>query len=121
MPSTPMTKRRQSARIVEIRSYNLKPGTRDRFHCLFVKEALPMLQCSKFDVIAYGSSLHDADEYFLMRGFSSLEDREHSEDAFYGSDEWRRGPREARLIAALTEKRPGLFDVVMPALQIGMR
>ena len=29
--------------IVEIRSYNLKPGTRERFHQLFLKEALPML------------------------------------------------------------------------------
>jgi ketosteroid isomerase-like protein len=34
-----------------------------------------------------------------MRSFSSLEDRQRSEDAFYGSDEWRQGPREAVLAA----------------------
>ena len=56
---------------VEIRSYNLKPGTRDRFHQLFLKEALPMLNRWKVDVIAYGPSLHDKDSYFLMRAFEA--------------------------------------------------
>ena len=80
--------------IVEIRSYNLKPGTRDRFHQLFLKEALPMLRRWKVDVIAYGPSLHDQDSYFLMRGFDGVDVRQKSEDAFYGSDEWIKGPRE---------------------------
>ena len=31
-------------RIVEIRSYNLKPGTREQFQKLFEREALPMLK-----------------------------------------------------------------------------
>ena len=84
-------------RTVEIRSYNLKPGTRDRFHQLFLKEALPMLQRWQVDVVGYGPSLHDADSYFLMRAYSSPAERERSEDAFYGSDEWRQGPREALL------------------------
>lgn len=83
--------------VVEIRSYNLKPGTRDRFHQLFLQEALPMLRRWKVDVVAYGPSLHDADSWFLMRAFPSLEDRQKSEDAFYGSDEWKKGPREAIL------------------------
>jgi ketosteroid isomerase-like protein len=81
-------------RIVEIRSYNLKPGTRDRFHRLFLKEALPMLQRWKVDVVSYGPSLHDRDSYFLMRAFDGIEQRQKSEDAFYGSDEWKQGPRE---------------------------
>jgi ketosteroid isomerase-like protein len=83
--------------VVEIRSYNLKPGTRERFHALFVREALPMLRRWKVDVIGYGPSLHDADSYFLMRGFPGVADRQTAEDAFYGSDEWRKGPREAVL------------------------
>jgi len=84
-------------RVVEIRSYNLKAGTRDRFHQLFEREALPMLQRRKVDVVAYGSSLHDGDSYYLMRSFPSVEERRRTEDAFYGSDEWRQGPREAIL------------------------
>lgn len=85
------------SRVVEIRSYNLKPGSRDRFHELFLREALPMLQRWKVDVVAYGPSLHDADSYFLMRGFPGVAERQISEDAFYGSDEWKKGPREAVL------------------------
>jgi len=87
------------SRVVEIRSYNLKPGTREHFHRLFEREALPMLERWKVDVVAYGPSLHDRDSYYLMRSFPSVEDRQRTEDAFYGSDEWRQGPREAVLAA----------------------
>jgi ketosteroid isomerase-like protein len=87
----------ESHRVVEIRSYNLQPGTREGFHRRFLAEALPMLKRWNVDVVAYGPSLHDADSYYLMRAFASVEERERSEDAFYGSDEWRLGPREAIL------------------------
>jgi hypothetical protein len=32
-----------------------------------------------------------------MRAFPGLEERERTEGAFYGSEEWRQGPREAIL------------------------
>lgn len=86
---------------VEIRSYNLKPGTRDEFHRLFLERAFPMLKRWNVDVVAYGPSLHDQDSYFLMRHYDSLAQREASENDFYGSDEWKQGPREA--IVALIE------------------
>ena len=86
---------------VEIRSYNLKHGTRDEFHRLFIEGAFPMLKRSNVDVVAYGPSLHDKDSYYLIRRYDSLAHREQSENAFYGSDEWRQGPREA--IVALIE------------------
>jgi hypothetical protein len=86
-----------ATRIVEIRSYNLRPGTRDRFHQLFVNTSLPMLRRWKVDVVAFGPSDHDKDSWFLMRGFPSLEARQLSEDAFYKSEEWIKGPREAVL------------------------
>lgn len=86
---------------IEIRSYNLKPGTREEFHRLFLERAFPMLQRWKVDVVAYGPSLHDQDSYFLMRHYDSLPQREESENAFYGSNEWKQGPRES--IIALIE------------------
>lgn len=89
--------RAAAPRLVEIRSYNLKPGTRDRFHQRFVRESLPMLGRWKVDVVAFGPSLHDRDSWFLMRAYASLDERQKSEDAFYGSDEWKLGPREATL------------------------
>lgn len=93
--SAPDDVERQAAiHTVEIRSYHLKPGTRDRFHQLFLTEALPMLRRWKVDVVSYGPSLHDKDSYFLMRGFASVDQRQKDEDAFYGSEEWITGPRE---------------------------
>jgi hypothetical protein len=84
-------------RAVEIRSYNLKPGTREKFQRLFVEAAMPMLAKWKIDVVAYGPSEHDADSYFLIRSYASVAEMQKSEDAFYASDEWRSGPREAIL------------------------
>ena len=82
-------------RFVEIRSYNLLPGTRGAFHRIVVDEAMPMLARWQMDVVAHGPSPHDADSYYLIRSFASLAALEQEEDAFYGSEEWRRGPREA--------------------------
>jgi hypothetical protein len=83
--------------MLEIRSYNLKPDTRDRFHQVAEREAVPLLRRWKIDVVAYGPSAHDKDTYYLMRAFPSLEERQRAEDEFYGSDDWKNGPREAVL------------------------
>jgi hypothetical protein len=89
------------SRFVEIRSYNLKPGSRDEFHRLMTEQSMPMLERWQVDVVDYGPSLHDADSYFLIRAYDSLEDRQQSQDRFYDSPEWRQGPREP--IVALIE------------------
>jgi hypothetical protein len=87
--------------LVEIRSYNLKPGSQEEFHRLFFEQARPLLRRWDMDVVAFGPSLHDENSYFLMRRFESLAQREESESAFYGSADWRQGPRAA--ILALIE------------------
>ena len=85
------------ANAVEIRSYMLKPGTRDDFHRLMATQALPMLRRWQVDVVAFGPSPHDGLSYCLIRAYRDLAERQSSQDAFYGSDEWRRGPRESIL------------------------
>lgn len=82
---------------VEIRAYNLKPGTRARFHRIFLTEALPLLREHDIDVVAWGASLHDEDSYFLIRAFRDLDERRRLEDGFYGSAAWQNGPRDAVL------------------------
>ena len=82
-------------KLVEIRSYNLKPGRRDEFHRLVLEKSLPMLKKWKVDLVAFGPSPHDDNSYYLIRSYKNLEDRQTSQDSFYGSDEWRKGPREA--------------------------
>lgn len=56
-------------RLVEIRSINLKPGTREEFHRLYIEQALPLLKRWQFDVVAYGPSLHDENSYYVIRRF----------------------------------------------------
>jgi ketosteroid isomerase-like protein len=87
--------RSSSSAVAEIRSYTLRPGTRDSFHRLVLDYSLPMLQRWKITVLGYGPSLQEDSSYYLVRMYPSLEGRQRSEDAFYGSDEWKKGPREA--------------------------
>jgi hypothetical protein len=82
-------------RLVEIRSYRLKPGAGARFHQLVDTQSIPMAVRWGMDVVAYGPSLHDADEYFLIRAFDSQEHLRSSQDEFYSTAAWREGPREA--------------------------
>src|SRR6266498_1665418 len=75
--------------VVEIRTYKLRPGSGAEFHRTVVEESVPMLQRWGVDVVAFGPSLDDDDSYYLIRSYPSLEERQRSQDAFYGSDEWR--------------------------------
>ncbi|QBE61699.1 NIPSNAP family protein [Pseudoduganella lutea] len=81
-------------RLIEIRSYKLKPGTTRVFHQLFSKKAVPMLTDWGTEVVAFGPSLHQEDGYFLIRSYQDLADLKNRQDHFYGSQEWRNGPRE---------------------------
>ena len=89
-------------RAVEIRSYQLKPGRCADFAHLMETQAVPMLRRWHVDVIACGRSAHDVDAYVLIRAYADLAERAASQDAFYGSDEWLTGPREAILAAIET-------------------
>ena len=82
---------------VEFRSLNIKTGTREQFHRLYIQESLPLLKRWNIDVVAHGPSLHDENTYYVICRFDSLAQREQSEDAFYRSDDWIKGPREAML------------------------
>lgn len=89
-------------RLLEIRSYELKPGTRDEYDRLFREEAAPLLRRFEIDVVAVGPSMGDPNGYFLMRAFADLDDRARREGAFYSSPEWRDGPRQAVLDCIVT-------------------
>jgi NIPSNAP len=93
---------------IEIRSITLKLGTREEFHRLYNDQALPLLKRWNFDVVAHGPSLHDANTYYVIRRYDSLAQREQMEDAYYASDDWQKGPREAML--ALIEN---YIDIVL--------
>jgi hypothetical protein len=82
-------------RLVEFRSYKLKPGSAAAFHDAAVSKALPLLRKWKMDVVAHGPSPHEPDTYFLIRAYADLADRNAQQDAFYNSPDWVDGPRSA--------------------------
>jgi hypothetical protein len=82
-------------RLIEIRSYNLKAGRREEFHRLVLEKSYPLLKKWGVDVVDFGPSPHDDNSYYLIRAYRDLADRSSSQEAFYGSPDWRQGPREA--------------------------
>ncbi len=87
--------------MVEFHAYNLKQGNRDEFHRLVSEVSFPLMLQWSVDIIDFGPSLHDENSYYLIRAYASLNERQSSQDAFYGSPDWRQGPREE--IVALIE------------------
>ena len=81
--------------LLEIRTYRLKPGTLDDFHRAMHERAVPMLRSKGMDVVSYGKSDHEEESYHLVRAYASREALEAEQAAFYGSTEWREGPRSA--------------------------
>lgn len=81
--------------VIEIRSYRLVPGGRDRFHQLVSQQSLPLMRACGIDVVAFGPSLHDTEGYFLIRAFHDVAELGAAQAAFYASPAWRDGPREA--------------------------
>ncbi len=80
-------------RLVEIRTYRLKPGTMPAFLAIMKDQAIPLLRKFGMDVVAYGQSNHEEETCFLARAYTSREALEKEQTAFYGSSEWRLGPR----------------------------
>jgi hypothetical protein len=101
------------AGVVEIRTYKLLPGMGGEFHRTVVEEVMPLLERWGTKVVAFGPSLDDADLYFLLRGYESVDALQASQDEFYGSDEWRSGPREA-----VVSRIESSISVVIPAGQL---
>lgn len=94
-PAKSMEHSTAAEEVIEILTLEIKPGRRDEFHKIYETQSLPLLKKWNFHVVAYGASLHDANSYYVVRRFKNLEDREKSEDAFYGSNDWKLGPRDA--------------------------
>jgi hypothetical protein len=84
-------------RLLEIRTYRLLPATTDAFHQVFLEQARPLLQEFGVDVVRGAPSEQNEvgeESYVLLRAFDSLEQRDEQEQRFYGSQQWRDGPRE---------------------------
>ena len=105
--------------LIEIRSYQLLPGRSVDFDRLVAEMSVPMLRRRSVDVVAYGPSSQGEDMYYLIRAYPSLDVMRESEEAFYGSAEWRDGPREA--ILGLIDTYTSIVLEVPEAVVQGLR
>lgn len=80
--------------ITEIRIYKLKENLATTFYKVFTEQSLPMMKRWNVNVLDYGFSLIDKDSFYLIRKYENIEQRKRSQDAFYGSDEWKNGPEK---------------------------
>ncbi|HET9598056.1 MAG TPA: hypothetical protein VFP65_20880 [Anaeromyxobacteraceae bacterium] len=108
-----------NGRVVEVRVLTLKEGGCAEFERLFTERSLPLLRRWGFDVVSYGPSRHDEVTFYVIRAFASLEERQRLEDAFYGSDDWRQGPREA-MLALIERWADAVLDLDVAAVE-GLR
>jgi hypothetical protein len=100
--------------IVEVRTYRVKSGLRDRFIEFFETRAIPALQAKGMGIIGPLIDIENPDVFVFLRSFPSLEARDEMKSAFYDGPEWKNEleqiamPMLDRYDVILTETSPGL-------------
>jgi len=72
---------------LEVLTYKVSAGRREDFHAA-LQAALGAMERAGLCIVGFGPSAHDADSYFLLRAYPSLESRSHSLDRCYCGQEW---------------------------------
>jgi len=75
--------------IVEIRTYTIKPGFRDRFLRFFEDKSRPLQESKGIKVLGPFIDLENENTVVCLRGFPSLQERERMRGLFYGGPEWK--------------------------------
>lgn len=102
--------------VLEVRTYELEPGGRVPLERLFQEEVLPLLRAWGHDVVHWGGSPHDPDAFVLLRAYPDEASRRASQDAFYGSGDWREGPR-TRMLALIRTYTSGVLPIETAVLE----
>lgn len=105
--------------LMEIRTYRLRPGTDEEFNRLVTRRCVPLLAEFGIRVLRAGPSEATEDgarDYVLVRTFDSLGVREEQESRFYGSAQWRDGPR-AEMLAMIESYHTVVLTVPAPAVE----
>ena len=69
--------------IVEMRTYKIKPGLRDKFLKKFEAKVRPEHEKIGMKIRGPFLSVEDADTFFWMRAFPDLKTRDRMRDEFY--------------------------------------
>jgi hypothetical protein len=76
--------------IIEMRTYKLKPGCRDRFLEIFRTKSMPAHDEIGMKILGPFLSIDEVDTFFFMRGFPDLQSREPMKAKFYEGELWKR-------------------------------
>jgi hypothetical protein len=76
--------------IIEMRTYTLKPGTREAFLKIFRAKSIPAHDEIGMKIIGPFLSIENPDVFFFMRGFPDLASREPMKAKFYEGELWKR-------------------------------
>ena len=76
--------------VIEMRTYKLKPGCRERFLAVFRAKSMPAHAEIGMKILGPLLSIEDEDTFFFMRGFPDLESREPMKAKFYEGELWKK-------------------------------
>lgn len=75
--------------IVEVRTYRVKPGLRDRFIEFFHRHAIPLQRAKGMTIAGPFLDTEDRDVFIWLRGFPSLDERDRMKRDLYEGEEWK--------------------------------
>src|SRR5215469_15839963 len=75
--------------VIEMRTYKLKAGYRERFLEIFRTKSVPAHTEIGMKILGPFLSLEDPDTFFFMRGFPDRESRESMKARFYEGELWK--------------------------------
>ena len=75
--------------VIEMRTYKLKPGARERFLEIFRTRSMPAHAEIGMRILGPFLSIEDPDTFFFMRGFPDLASREPMKAKFYDGELWK--------------------------------
>jgi hypothetical protein len=75
--------------VIEMRTYRIKPGERDRFLEIFRTKSVPAHAQIGMKILGPFLSIEDPDTFFFMRGFPDIASREPMKARFYEGELWK--------------------------------
>jgi hypothetical protein len=76
--------------VIEMRTYKLKPGYRERFLDVFRAKSMPAHAEIGMKILGPLLSIEDEETFFFMRGFPDLESRDPMKAKFYEGELWKK-------------------------------
>ena len=94
--------------LLDVRIYRLHAGKRNDFDSLVRNQTIPLARRFGHQVVDFGPSAHDDDNYYLIRVFDSSADRVQSLASLYESEEWLRD-YEDKVMALIDSYQTAVF------------